>query len=399
MPRTLYRLSPLKVRTLKRKGLHADGGGLYLRVSNSGTKGWIFRFGTNGKLRDHGLGPVHTVGLAEARELAHECRKLRLQGIDPIAHKRGALAARNAALAKTLTFAECAAAYVKGHEAGWRSALHGRQWISSLQRHVYPVIGALPVSAIDTATVMKVVEPLWRTVPETAGRVRQRIEAVLDWARVRGYREGENPARWRGHLDRLLPARAKVQAVAHLAALPYAEIGAFMAQLRQLTSTGARALEFAILTAARTGEVLGARWPEIDLANAVWVIPAARMKNGREHRVPLSGAALRLLKGMQSAHENEFVFPGRHGPLEGKALRRVLQRLGRDSITPHGFRSCFRDWCGEVTTFPREVAEAALAHVSGDAVERAYRRGDALQKRRELMEAWAAYCGKGRAAP
>jgi integrase len=394
MARTLNKLSPLRVQKLRRKGLHSDGGGIYLRISDSGTKGWIFRFGDSGKLHDHGLGPVHTVSLPEARELAQECRKLRRQGIDPIAHRRAAIASRKASQAKTMTFAECAAAYIASHEAGWRNAVHSRQWTNSLQQHVNPVIGALPVAAIDTGLVMKVIEPIWTKIPETATRLRGRVESILDWARVRGYRDGENPARWRGHLDHLLPARSKVQRVEHYAALPYAEIGSFMAELRQQTSISARALEFLILTAARRGEALEARWTEIDIPNAVWTIPASRMKADREHRVPLSGAALAVLKGMQAVRRNEFVFPGRHGQFESKALFRVLQRLGRGDITAHGFRSSFRDWASERSTFPREVAEMALAHAIESQVEAAYRRGDLFEKRTRLMAAWADYCGK-----
>jgi integrase len=394
MARTLNKLSPLRVQKLRRKGLHSDGGGLYLRISDSGTKGWIFRFGDSGKLHDHGLGPVHTVSLPEARGLAQECRKLRLQGIDPIAHRRAAIASRKAMQAKSMTFAECAAAYIASHEAGWRNAVHSRQWTNSLQQHVHPVIGALPVAAIDTGLVMKVIEPIWTKIPETATRLRGRVESILDWARVRGYRDGENPARWRGHLDHLLPARSKVQRVEHYAALPYAEIGSFMAELRQQTSISARALEFLILTAARRGEALEARWTEIDIPNAVWTIPASRMKADREHRVPLSGAALAVLKRMQAVRRNEFVFPGRHGQFESKALFRVLQRLGRGDITAHGFRSSFRDWASERSNFPREVAEMALAHAIGSQVEAAYRRGDLFEKRRKLMGAWAEYCDK-----
>jgi integrase len=393
MPRTLHRLSPLKVQKLKRKGLHADGGGLYLRISDSGTKGWIFRFGENGKLHDHGLGPTHTVSLPEAREAALECRKLRLQGIDPITHKRAAKAAGKVSQAKSITFAEAAASYVQSHERGW-SAIHARQWVNSLQQSVYPIISGLPVSSIDTAIVMKVLEPIWTKTPETASRVRGRIESILDWSRVRGFRDGENPARWRGHLDHLLSARSKIQKVEHLAALPHAEIGGLMEQVRQQTSIPARALEFAILTATRTNEVLGAKWDEIDLANALWTIPASRMKRGNEHRVPLSSAAVAVLKDMATLRRNEFVFPGRQGPYETKAMLRVLQGLGRNDITVHGFRSSFRDWASERTNYPNHVVEQALAHAIGSQVEAAYRRGDLFEKRRKLMAAWADYCGK-----
>jgi integrase len=396
MPRTLNRLSPLKVQKVRRKGLHADGGGLYLRVSESGTKAWMFRFGLNGKLRDMGLGPIHTISLPRARELARECRELRLQGIDPITHRRASLAARRASDAKATTFRQCADAFIASHESGWRNASHRSQWVNTLAQHVHPTLGDLSVSDIDTALIMKTIEPIWKTIPETASRVRGRIEAVLDWAKVSGYRTGENPARWRGHLDHLLPARAKVARVKHHAALPYTEIGPFMAKLRQDGSAGARALEFTILSAARTGEALGATWDEIDLAAKIWTLPAERMKGGREHRIPLSDTALALLKRMQGIRTNDFIFPGRRGRLTPKTMQLVLRRMGRGGLTVHGFRSSFRDWAGEQTDFPREVCEQALAHSVGDAVEKAYRRGDLFDKRRKLMDAWAAFCAIGR---
>jgi integrase len=391
MPRTLNRLSPLRVQKLKRKGLHADGGGLYLRVSESGTKAWMFRYGLNGKLRDMGLGPLHTISLPRARELARECRELRLQGIDPITHRRASLAARRASAAKATTFRQCADAFIASHESGWRNASHRSQWVNTLAQHVHPTLGGLSVADIDTALVMKTIEPIWKTIPETASRVRGRIEAILDWAKVSGYRMGENPARWRGHLDHLLPARAKVARVRHHAALPYAEIGAFMATLRQDSSVGARALEFTILTAARTGEALGATWEEFDAE--VWTIPAERMKGGREHRVPLSDPMLALLRQMRGVRTNDFVFPGRRGRLTPKTMQLVLRRMGHGG-TVHGFRSSFRDWASERTGFTREVAEMALAHSVGSDVEQAYRRGDLFGKRRRLMDAWADYCAK-----
>jgi integrase len=392
MPRTLNRLSPLKVQKLKSKGLHADGGGLYLRVSDSGTKGWIFRFGENGKLHDMGLGPVHTISLPRARELARGCRELRLQGIDPIAHRRASLAARKAHDAKAMTFRQCADAYIASHESGWRNRLHHQQWTNTLAQHVHPTLGGLSVAQIDTALVMKAIEPIWGAIPETASRVRGRIESILDWAKARGYRTGENPARWRGHLDHLLPPRSKVRRVEHHAALPYTEIGAFMAVLRQDSSVGARALEFTILTAGRTGEVFGATWDEID--GKVWTIPGERMKAGREHRVPLSIAALALLKQMREVRTNDFVFPGLRGKLSHKTMQLALRRMGRGNLTVHGFRSTFRDWAAERTSFPRELAELALAHSVGSDVEQAYRRSDLFDKRRKLMDAWAEFCGR-----
>ena len=398
MPRTLNRLSPLKVQKLKRKGLHADGGGLYLRVTDGGTKSWMFRYGDGGRLRDMGLGPLHTISLPRARELARDCRELRLQGIDPIAHRKVALAAMRASDAKAMTFKQCADAYIASHDAGWRNASHRQQWLNTLAQHVHPTLGALPVAAIDTGLVLKAIELIWKTIPETASRVRGRIEGILDFAKARGYRSGENPARWRGHLDDLLPARRKLGKVKHHAALLYTEMASFMVALRYDSSIGARALEFTILTAARTGEVLGAVWDEIDMAARVWIIPAARTKADREHRVPLSPAAMARLRQMQEIKTNDFVFPGRRGRLTPKTMQLILRRMGRNDLTVHGFRSTFRDWAAERTSFPRELAEMALAHSVGSAVEQAYRRGDLFEKRRKLMDSWASFCAKPTAA-
>jgi integrase len=281
------------------------------------------------------------------------------------------------------------------HEDAWRNSVHRNQWRRSLATYAYPALGDLPVAAIDTGLVMKIIEPLWKSKTETASRVRARIEGVLDWAKVRGFRAGENPARWRGHLDHLLPARSRVKRVKHFAAMPYAEIGSFIADLREQTHLGARALEFTILTAARTEQTLGATWNEIDLGAKIWTIPAERMKGGREHKVPLSAPAVALLKDMAVIRRSGFVFPGsREGPIYGRAMAMALRRQTRDDITVHGFRSTFRDWAAERTTFAREVAEMALAHAIPNAVEAAYRRGDLFDKRRKLMDAWAAHCAK-----
>jgi integrase len=272
------------------------------------------------------------------------------------------------------------------------------QWRNTLNSYASPVFGSLPVQAVDVALVMKALEPIWKTKPETASRLRGRIEAVLDWAAVRGYRRGENPARWRGHLDKLLPARAKIQKVEHHPALPYDEIADFIAVLQDQEGIAARALGFLILTATRTGEIIGTRWDEIDFENRIWVIPGARMKAGREHRVPLSGAALATLRQMNEIREGDFVFPGgkKGKPLSNMAMLSVLKRMGRDDLTAHGFRSTFRDWAAECTNFPREVVEMALAHTIENKVEAAYRRGDLFQKRRQLMEAWARFCRTSR---
>jgi integrase len=319
-------------------------------------------------------------------------RKLRLDGIDPLQQKRAGRDAAAVERAKAISMRECATAYVTAHQAAWKGPANAKQWEASLATYVYPSLGALPVRDIDVGLVMRVVEPLWAEKPETANRVRRRIEAVLDWATARGHRVGENPARWRGHLETLLPARGKVQPVEHHAALPYAELGAFVAELRQQSGTATRALELLILTAARSDEVLGATWAEIDLANRVWTIPAERMKSAKEHRVPLSDAALAVLG--QPGSPSALVFPSaRNGKRQYRmTLFDQLRRMGRGDLTAHGFRSSFRDWAAERSAFPAEVAEMALAHSVGTAVERSYRRGDLFDKRRQIMDAWARYC-------
>src|SRR5262249_50200424 len=295
MPRPICRLTALKVNNTKHPGMYADGGGLYMRVTKDGTKNWVFRFMLNGRPRWMGMGPLHTVSLVEARKRAAEFRLQRHDGIDPIDARRAERRQAQLDAAKAVTFQDCAARYIAGHKAGWRNPKHAAQWAATLASYVEPVMGGLSVQAIDTALLLKVLEPIWTTKPETAGRVRGRIESVVDWAKVRGYRAGENPARWRGHLDKLLPAPSKVRRVEHHAALPYAELPGFLASLREQERIAARALEFAILTAARTGEVIEARWDEIDLLDKTWTVPATRMKAGREHRVPLSARALAIL--------------------------------------------------------------------------------------------------------
>jgi len=388
------KLTALTVTQAKRRGYYGDGGGLFLQVNHSGSKSWSFRYKTAGKLREMGLGPVHTVSLADARDRARECRRLRLDGLDPIEVRRGKQIQAKIDAANAMSFKACAEAYIAVHKAGWRNPKHAAQWPSTLAAYVYPVFGSLPVQAVDVGLVMKALEPIWNEKPETASRVRGRIEAILAWATARGYRQGENPARWRRHLENLLPKKSKVRRVEHHAALPYAEIGTFMAELREQEGVVARALEFAILTAARTGEVIGARWNEFDVAARLWTVPGTRMKAGREHRVPLSDAAIVVIKQMAAIHQDDFVFPGGrpHRPIGNMGMLLQLQRMGRGDLTVHGFRSSFRDWAAERTGFPREVAEMALAHTVTDKVEAAYRRGDLFQKRRQLAEAWAKFC-------
>jgi len=390
----LNRLTALDVRRAKDRGYLCDGGGLYLQITPTGYKSWVFRFRDGGKLREMGLGSVPIVSLAEARTLAEACRKQRAAGLDPITERHKAWVTAKLSAENAKTFRQCAEAFVEAHKAGWKHPRHEGQWRASFEAYVYPKLGKLPVSVIDTGMIVRTLEPIWTTKPTTAVKLRGRIENVLDWARVRGYRDGDNPARWRGHLDQLLPEPGKVRRTAHHAALPYAEMPAFMDGLRAQPGIIARALEFAVLTAARTGEVLGATWEEIDLDNAVWTVPAARMKAGREHRVPLSDAALALLRPL-SAHPEPLVFPGHKfgRPLGDLGMIKLLRRMGHAEITVHGFRSTFRDWVAEATDYPNEVAEMALAHTVGNKVEAAYRRGDLFDKRRGIMEDWAKLCG------
>ena len=394
MARQINRLSPRAVATLTKRGRYADGGGLYLQVSAYDTKAWIFRYTISSKSREMGLGPIHTVSLAEAREAARECRKMIREGLDPISQRRAEKAARKLQDAQAMTFRQCAEAYIRSHGAGWRNTKHAAQWGSTLEAHAYSIFGEVSVDAVDTAMIIKAIEPIWATKTETATRVRGRIEAILDWAKASGYRHGENPARWRGHLSNLLPKPNRVRKVKHHAALPYDKMGALMVKLRERGAIAARGLEFLILTAARTGEVVGARWDEIDLAAKVWTIPADRMKSEKEHRTPLSPDALTVLQAMSETRQNDFVFPGNRpqSPLSKMALPRLLESLGYDDLTVHGFRSSFRDWTAENTAYPRDVCEMALAHAVSDKVEAAYRRGDLLAKRQRLMDDWATFC-------
>jgi integrase len=394
MARTIGRLSAVKVQGLKAPGYYADGGNLYFRIASGGSKSWILRFVLHGRTRDMGLGRYPDLSLARARQKAGEYRELIVDGVDPIERRKKQR--MEAALASTrgMTFKQCAEAYIAAHESSWRNAKHRQQWTNTLETYVYPTLGPLSVQDINVSFVLRVLQPIWNTKPETASRVRSRIEAILDWAKAREYRSGENPARWRGNLHHLLPPKSKVRKVVHHAAVPYGQIGPFMAALRRQPGAAARALEFLILTATRTGETLGATWDEVDHAEGtrVWTIPDERMKGGREHRIPLSAVAVAVLDDMRKLRQNDFVFPGaRDGrPLSEMALR----RMGYGHVTVHGFRSSFRDWAAERTMFAREVAEMALAHAIPDAVEAAYRRGDLFEKRRKLMDAWAAFCAK-----
>ena len=394
-------MSALAVSRARKRGMYPDGGGLYLQVTKPGVRSWVYRYMLNGRPRHMGLGPLDAVTLADARVKALDARRLRLAGVDPINARNDALSKARLEAARSITFKNAAERYMDAHKAGWRNAKHRDQWRTTLETYAYPVFGELPVQAVDVALVMKVLEPIWATRTETASRVRGRIESVLDWAAARGYRLGENPARWRGHLENLLPRRSRVQKVKHHPALPYDEIGAFMVDLRRQEGTAASALEFLILTACRTGEVIGARWGEFNIGEASWAIPPERIKAGRPHRIPLVPAALTIIQAMQKVRATErddgFVFPGgkRGRPLSDAALWAALKRTGRSDLTVHGFRSSFRDWAAERTNYPREVAEMALGHAVGDKVEAAYRRGDLFQKRRRLMGEWARFCHSG----
>jgi integrase len=389
------KLSALEVKALrKRPGKHRVGPtGLYLQVKpGAASASWLFRFMRDGKQHWVGLGRYSTFDVTEARQRARAYHQLIADGGDPLLARREQIAAAKIASAKTLTFDQCAAAYIADHAAAWRSAKHRAQWATSLAAYVSPTFGSLPIAAVDDGLVLRALKAIWTTKPETAARVRGRIESVLDWAKVHGYRTGENPARWRGHLGHLLPARSKVRRVKHFAAMPYTEVGAFMTALREREGLAARALEFCVLTACRTSEALGACWDEID--GDVWVVPAERMKGSRPHRTPLSDRAVEILQSLPIVDGNPHIFAGARAgkPLAGMAMLLVLRAMGRGDVTAHGFRSSFRDWAAERTAFPREVAEMALAHAIPSAVEAAYRRSDLFDKRRQLMEAWATFC-------
>ena len=382
-------LTARKVVTAK-PGKYSDGGNLYLIVSPSGSRKWVLRFTWRGRAKEMGLGSAATVSLADAREKAATARRKIAQGLNPIDERK-----RTSGVP---TFGEMADQVREALSAGFRNEKHKAQWKSTLATYAAPLRDK-PVDTITTDDVLAILKPIWTTKPETASRVRGRIEKVLDAAKAKGFREGENPARWRGHLDHLLPRPSKL-ARGHHAAMPYDEVAAFVADLRGREALAALALELCILTAARSGEILGMRWDEIDLDKKIWTVPAHRMKAGREHRVPLSQRATAILVRLSEGRSGDFVFPGqrRDKPLSNMAMEMMLRRMKIENATVHGFRSSFRDWAGNETGYPRELIETALAHVIGDKAEQAYRRSDALEKRRDLMEAWAGYCEPKRLA-
>jgi integrase len=396
MPKKAEELGPLAVSRLTEPGLHFVGGvaGLALQVLPSGGRSWVLRATIGDRRREMGLGGYPDVTLAKARENAREARDMIRRGVDPIETAKAARSALRASAARVITFKEAAEAYMTSQEAGWKSPKHRGQWAATLETYAYPHLGTLGVADVELPHVLQVLEPIWTTKTETASRVRGRMEMILDWATAREYRSGPNPARWRGHLDKMLAKRSKVAKVTHHPALPIDGMGPFMTRLRAAEGMGARALEFAILTASRSGEVRGARWPEIDLAGRVWIVPPDRMKAGREHRVPLSDAAVTLLEKLPKMAGTDLVFPApRGGQLSDMTLSAVLRRMEIAAV-PHGFRSTFRDWVAERTAYPHEAAELALAHAVGNKVEAAYRRGDMFAKRLRMMDDWAAFIAK-----
>jgi integrase len=393
MPKKAKELSATEIRRINKPGRHAVGfiAGLLLVVKELGSKSWILRTLVGGRRRSIGLGGYPEVSLAEARERAREIKKAIRQGVDPIQERRARL--RNLARYQ-MTFAEAVRLCHAKKSQEFRNPKHSRQWLTTLETYANPVIGNIPVAEIDLPHILKILEPLWQEKTETATRLRQRIENVLVWATVAGHRSGDNPARWKGHLDAVLPKPNKLKTVKHHPAIPWKEIGGFMQDLRIRDGMGARALEFILLTAARSGEARKATWDEIDLEGKVWTVPSERMKNGKEHQVPLSDQAVNLLEKLPKQTEAPFVFfAPRGGNLSDMSISAVCRRMGVDAV-PHGFRSTFRDWCAECTNYPREVAEMALAHTIPSAVEAAYRRGDLFRKRKAMMQAWADYCDK-----
>lgn len=401
---SVAKLTAIQVAKAQGPAVLHDGEGLYLRVTPGGSKAWVYRFQLKGKRRDMGLGAYPRLSLAEARLKAADQRKLSRDGKDPIREKVAQRQAQRLAAAKARTFREVAEEFIARKEAGWRNPKHRQQWRNTLATYAYPLLADLPIADIDVSEVIQVLDPIWVEKPETASRVRGRIEAILDAAAAQGLRQGrQNPAQWKGNLAHVLSAPSRVRKVQHHAALPFDQVPAFLTDLRSRAGMAPRALEFAILTAARTGEVLGARWSEIDLNNNVWVIPAQRMKSHREHRVPLSDQALVVIDEVQplalvrdgTVDPAAPVFPGLRPalPMSNMVMLMLLRRMKRDDVTVHGFRSAFSDWCAERTAYSTEVREMALAHAVGDKVEAAYRRGDLFDKRRQLMNDWARFCG------
>ena len=393
MPKVARELTPLAISKITKPGTHAVGGvaGLALRVYPKGQRAWVLRTMVAGKRREFGLGGYPSVLPSSAKDRARATLDKIFSGLDPIEEKQRQRSALRAAKAKAVSFSKVAEQYIAQHEAGWKNPKHAAQWVTTLSTYAFPVIGSVTVASVDTPLVLKVLEPIWTEKTETASRLRGRIEVILDYATAKGLRDGPNPARWKGHLALTLPARRKVAPVQHHAAIPVLEMPAFMKQLRGMDGVSARALEFLTLTAARSGEVRGMTWDEVDLRNKLWTVPASRMKAKKEHRVPLSDAALLILESIKRVDVVKLIFPGtRGGALSDMSLTAVMRRMGLEAV-PHGLRSSFRNWSAEMTSYPNEVAEMALAHTVSSATEAAYRRGDLLEKRRSMMTDWAEF--------
>lgn len=398
MAKAIDKLTDRTVKAIKKPGYHGDGNGLYLCVKPSGAKSWILRYMVAGKAREMGLGGYPTFGLADARQRRNTERQRIADGVDPIEARDERANARKVTQAKRSTFNDCVERFLAAKSVEWQNPKHRAQWRTSLDTYAAPHFGELPIQAVDTDLVLKALTPIWTTKTETASRVRGRIEAVLDWATVSKRRSGENPARWRGNLDKLLPKPGKIAKAEHHPALSYRDVYGFLQLLANAEATAARALEVVIYTGLRTAEVIGAKWDEIDFDAGVWTVPASRMKMKKQHRVPLSAPAVQVLRACSALRVNDYVFPspngttGRPRPLSNMAMLTLLKRMKRTDVTPHGFRSTFRDWAAEQTNFPRELCEMALAHTVGSDTEQAYQRGDLLEKRARLMAAWATYC-------
>jgi integrase len=396
MARLIQQLTEAKIRTLTKIGFHPDGAGLYMQIRSGGARSWIYRFTLNGRTRDQGLGRLADVSLVKAREKASAARALVDDGIDPIEHTRAqAIIPAAPKRRSSPTFEEVAESYMADRLKRLRSEIHRHQWRQTLRDYAYPIIGAMGVDVVTTNDVLAVLKPIWESKCETAARLRGRIERILARATVEGYRSGANPATWRGHLQEALPPRSEVQPVKHFRAMDYQDVPAFMAELGQIDTVAAASLRFLILTAARTGEVIGARWNEVDWNEKTWTVPAARAKTGRNHVVPLSTGAVAVLRGVEplQGSGDDFIFPGRKGAAQScMTLLSLLQRRMKRAVTAHGFRSSFRDWCGDAAGVPRDLAEASLAHVIKDQVERAYRRKTAIERRRAVMQQWCDYC-------
>jgi integrase len=390
------KLTALQVSKLTRRGLYGDGGGLYLQITKAGIKSWVFRFRVGKKLRNHGLGPLHTVSLAEARDAALQCRKLRLEGLDPIESRKDERMALKLEAVKSISFKACAEQYIEAHKAEWKNEKHAWQWSNGLQKHIYPVFGDVAVGKVNKHLVLEALEPIWHSMTTTAARLRGRIERILDWAKFRGYREGENPAAWKGNLEHTLPAPKKISKTKHLPSLPYKEIQRFWQKLSERPDAASPLLKFTILTAVRTNESLYGKWDEIDFENAMWIIPGERMKMSVEHRVPLSPPALAILKEQLEKRSCDYIFPGaKEGePFSNMAMLMLARRIEGKQIPVHGFRATFGDWTAECTDAPREVADQALAHQLKNKVQAAYFRSDLFERRKKLMNEWAVYIQK-----